>query len=167
MIILSGRLKQLRKEHHLTQQNVADRLGVKMRTYQYYESDTDTAHRPDLETLVVLADLYGVSVDYLISGTDISQAAASDDRLRRNRSSEAGRDFSGEKISKFSERLLLLRKEKNLRQEDVLEEFGFSIRTYRRYETGVSEEVGLPALWRIADFYGVSIDYLAGRTDTR
>ena len=72
MIILSGRLKQLRKEHHLTQQNVADRLGVKMRTYQYYESDTDTAHRPDLETLVVLADLYGVSVDYLISGTDIS-----------------------------------------------------------------------------------------------
>lgn len=167
LIILSGRLKQLRKEHHLTQQNVADRLGVKMRTYQYYESDTDTAHRPDLEALVVLADLYGVSVDYLISGTDISQAAASDDRSRRNRSLEAGQDLSGEKISKFSERLLLLRKEKNLRQEDVLEEFGLSIRTYRRYETGVSEEVGLPALWRIADFYGVSIDYLVGRTDTR
>ena len=108
MIILSGRLKQLRKEHHLTQQNVADRLGVKMRTYQYYESDTDTAHRPDLETLVVLADLYGVSVDYLISGTDISQAAASDDRSRRNRSQDTGQDLSGEKISKFSERLLLL-----------------------------------------------------------
>ena len=61
----------------------------------------------------------------------------------------------------------MLRKEKKLRQEDVLEEFDLSIRTYRRYETGVSEEVGLPALWRIADFYGVSIDYLVGRTDTR
>ena len=48
-----------------------------------------------------------------------------------------------------------------------MEEFDLSIRTYRRYETGVSEEVGLPALWRIADFYGVSIDYLVGRTDMR
>lgn len=70
MIILSERLKQLRNENRLTQQNVADRLGVKLRTYQYYESDTDKSHRPDLETLVVLADLYGVSVDYLIGRTD-------------------------------------------------------------------------------------------------
>ena len=70
MIILSERLKQLRKEHRLTQQNVADHLGVKLRTYQYYESENDRPHRPDLETLVVLADLYRVSVDYLIGRTD-------------------------------------------------------------------------------------------------
>ncbi len=70
MIIIPERLKQLRKEHHLTQQNVADRLGVKLRTYQYYESDADTSHRPDLETLVALADFYGVSVDYLIGRSD-------------------------------------------------------------------------------------------------
>ncbi len=54
----------------MTQQNVADRLGVKLRTYQYYESDADTSHRPDLETLVALADFYGVSVDYLIGRSD-------------------------------------------------------------------------------------------------
>ena len=70
MIILSERLKQLRNEHRMTQQNVADHLGVNLRTYQYYESDKDKAHRPDLETLVVLADLYHVSVDYLIGRTD-------------------------------------------------------------------------------------------------
>ncbi len=70
LIIIPERLKQLRKEHHLTQQNVADRLGVKLRTYQYYESDADTSHRPDLETLVALADFYGVSVDYLIGRSD-------------------------------------------------------------------------------------------------
>ncbi len=70
MIILSERLKQLRKKRRITQQNVADHLGINLRTYQYYESDTDKAHRPDLETLVVLADLYGVSVDYLIGRTD-------------------------------------------------------------------------------------------------
>ncbi|MBD5152869.1 MAG: helix-turn-helix transcriptional regulator [Oscillibacter sp.] len=70
-MILSERLKQLRNEHRLTQQNLADQLGVKLRTYQYYESDTDRSHRPDLETLVVLADFYGVSVDYLIGRSDV------------------------------------------------------------------------------------------------
>lgn len=70
MLILSERLKQLRSENRLTQQNVADRLGVRLRTYQYYESENDKAHRPDLETLVVLADMYGVSVDYLLGRTD-------------------------------------------------------------------------------------------------
>ena len=70
MIIIPERLKQLRKEHHLTQQNVADRLGVKLRTYQYYEGKDDKSHRPDLETLVALADLFEVSVDYLIGRTD-------------------------------------------------------------------------------------------------
>ena len=54
----------------MTQQSVADRLGVKLRTYQYYESDTEQSHRPDLETLAALADLYEVSVDYLIGRTD-------------------------------------------------------------------------------------------------
>ena len=70
MIILSERLRQLRNENRLTQQNLADRLGIRLRTYQYYESDNDKSHRPDLETLVVLADMYGVSVDYLIGRTD-------------------------------------------------------------------------------------------------
>lgn len=73
MIILSERLKQLRNENQLTQQSVADRLGIRLRTYQYYESDRDKSHRPDLETLVVLADMYGVSVDYLIGRTDTPQ----------------------------------------------------------------------------------------------
>jgi len=71
LIILSERLKQLRKEHRLTQQNLADQLGVKLRTYQYYESDSDTAHRPDLETLAALADFYDVSLDYLIGRSDV------------------------------------------------------------------------------------------------
>ncbi len=67
----------------------------------------------------------------------------------------------------FSERLLALRKEGHLKQEDIAKKFGISVRTYRRYETGVSEEVTLPTLCKIADFYGVSVDYLIGRTDIK
>lgn len=70
MIILSERLKLLRNEQRLTQQNLADLLGVKLRTYQYYESGNDKSHRPDLETLVVMADFYGVTIDYLVGRSD-------------------------------------------------------------------------------------------------
>ncbi len=93
--------------------------------------------------------------------------AVTRDRLQYNRSLVACQAFWEKTMTKFSERLLLLRKEKNLTQEDVLTEFDLSIRTYRRYETGVSEEATLLTLWKIADFYGVSVDYLIGRTDTR
>lgn len=68
-------------------------------------------------------------------------------------------------MSNLPERLRSLRKERKLNQEDVLGEFGLSIRTYRRYETGEQEPVA-STLVKIADFYGVSIDYLLGRTDT-
>lgn len=69
-------------------------------------------------------------------------------------------------MSKFSERLLTLRKERHLKQEDIAEKFEISVRTYRRYETEVSDKITLETLWKIADFYGVSIDYLVGRSDT-
>ena len=70
-------------------------------------------------------------------------------------------------MSKFSERLLALRKEKHLNQEDIVEKFGISVRTYRRYETEVSDKITLETLWKIADFYDVTIDYLVGRSDER
>lgn len=70
-------------------------------------------------------------------------------------------------MTKFSERLLALRKERRLNQEELSAEFDISIRTYRRYETGVSEKITLPTLWKIADFYDVTIDYLVGRSDER
>lgn len=69
-------------------------------------------------------------------------------------------------MMKLSERLLLLRKERNLRQEDLVEPMGLTVRTYRRYETG-EREPGASMLWKIADFYGVSVDYLIGRSDER
>lgn len=70
-------------------------------------------------------------------------------------------------MPKFSERLLALRKERHLKQEDIAEKFGISVRTYRRYETEVSDKITLETLWKIADFYEVSVDYLIGRSEER
>ena len=69
-------------------------------------------------------------------------------------------------MSDLPERLLALRKERKLNQEDIVSEFGLSVRTYRRYELGEREPT-VSTLWKIADFYDVSVDYLIGRSDIR
>lgn len=63
----------------------------------------------------------------------------------------------------FAERLRMLRKEKGLNAKDAAEQMGISYQNYRKYETKIypSHETTV----KIADFYGVTVDYLMGRTD--
>lgn len=56
------KLKEYRKARKLTQQNVADFLGIPCKTYQNYEREVRDA---DSEILCKLADLYGVTLDAL------------------------------------------------------------------------------------------------------
>ena len=42
---------------------------------------------------------------------------------------------------------------------------GINLRTYHRYENG-EREATVSTLIRMADYFGVSIDYLVGRTDS-
>lgn len=67
MEVFIKRLRALRIEKGFKQQELAERLGIGVRTYQYYESG---GHRPDFETLFVLADIFDVSLDYLLGRSD-------------------------------------------------------------------------------------------------
>lgn len=67
-------------------------------------------------------------------------------------------------MSAFSERLIRLRKDKGFSQNALAKEIGVSLRTYQDYEYGVREPQ-VAIFSRIADFYGVTLDYLAGRSD--
>lgn len=69
-------------------------------------------------------------------------------------------------MTKLPEKLLLLRNERGLSQEKAAASQGIAYRSYRRYETGEREPT-VSSLWKIADFYGVSVDYLIGRSDIR
>ena len=62
----------------------------------------------------------------------------------------------------FQKRLRECREKEGLSQEIAAKKMNMNYRTYRRYECGEAEPP-LSALIKIADFYGVSIDYLAGR----
>jgi len=58
--------------------------------------------------------------------------------------------------------LLDLRKQRSLSRQMVADAIHISVRTYQRYENNEREPTA-PVLVALADFYGVSIDYLTGR----
>ncbi len=59
-----------------------------------------------------------------------------------------------------------LRKEKGITQLKLAMELHMAQNTVSRYESG-EREPGIAELVRLADYFGVSIDYLVGRTDAR
>lgn len=66
--ILAKRLKQCRIEKGLTQNQVAIYCDITEKTYQNYELMT---REPKIEILIKIADVFNVSLDYLVGRTDI------------------------------------------------------------------------------------------------
>ena len=66
----------------------------------------------------------------------------------------------------FQERLQSLRGEKGLTQKGLSKELGISCRTIQSYERG-ERYPDFKGFLRLADYFGVSLDYLAGRSDIR
>jgi transcriptional regulator with XRE-family HTH domain len=56
-------LKELRKNNKMTQQQLADKLHISQRAYAHYEKGEA---EPNIETLLRLAELFNVSLDYLM-----------------------------------------------------------------------------------------------------
>ena len=65
--ILAQRLKQCRKEKEFTQQEFVIYCDITEKAYQNYEL---MMRIPKLEILLRIANLYGVSLDYLVGRTD-------------------------------------------------------------------------------------------------
>lgn len=66
-ILKYGRIRDLRIDRGLTQEQIAELLHVSQNTYSQYEIGTT---RYPLDAVVKLAEYYGVSVDYLVGLTD-------------------------------------------------------------------------------------------------
>lgn len=71
-----------------------------------------------------------------------------------------------ETLKILGERLCLLRNEKGLHQSDIAELLELTQGHYQRMEKG---KINIPTLTlcTLADYFGVTTDYLLGRTDTR
>lgn len=68
--------------------------------------------------------------------------------------------------SDFSRSLTLLRKERGVSQRSVAKDLGISQALLSHYENGIREP-GLAFVIKACDYYGVSADFLLGRTLTR
>ncbi|MCM1462804.1 MAG: helix-turn-helix domain-containing protein [Bacteroides sp.] len=62
-----GRIRDLREDADLTQEQLIKRLGMHKTTYTNYEQGK---HTVPLDFAVALADFYGVSLDYLAGRTN-------------------------------------------------------------------------------------------------
>lgn len=64
---MNNRIKDLREDSDMTQQQIADKIGITQRKYSYIE--TGVQQLTD-EILVKLSDYYGVSIDYILCQTN-------------------------------------------------------------------------------------------------
>lgn len=67
MVDFSQRLRQLRGDKHLTQAQVAQRVGVTASMISSYETDL---RLPSYDVLIRLSNLFGVTVDFLLGHDD-------------------------------------------------------------------------------------------------
>lgn len=62
------RIREIREDHSLTQQKVADLLNIGQRTYADYESGKT---RIPVDSLLILAKFYNVSLDYITGASNV------------------------------------------------------------------------------------------------
>lgn len=66
MTVFHSKIREFRKDINLTQKQMAERLNISERAYQYYESGQ---REPNLDTLFNISNIFDISIDYLLGKT--------------------------------------------------------------------------------------------------
>ena len=121
-------------------------LNISQSAYAHWEQGM---REPNFEKLSMLACIFDVSIDYLLSeNLEISK--------------ESYLKLKEEKKNLFSVRLKELRLQHGFSQEELAEKIGIKRNTYSDWENGKCKP-NYEKLEKIADFFGVSLDWLFGR----
>ncbi|MFR1739739.1 MAG: helix-turn-helix domain-containing protein [Clostridium sp.] len=139
------RFKEQRQKKGLTQQELADIFHINRSSISRYEKNQQV---PEVQLLQKICDFFEVSIDYLVNGD-----------TNENNSSQI-------KNTLFGKRLIQLRTEKNLTQQQVASKIHSSKANISRYESN-SIEPNLKTLNELAELFDVSVDFLLGRTTVR
>lgn len=140
------KLKVLRKKQGLTQKSLSSMLNISQGAYANWEQGM---REPNFEKLSMLACIFDVSIDYLLSeNLEISK--------------ESYLKLKEEKKNLFSVRLKELRLQHGFSQEELAEKIGIKQNSYSDWENGKCKP-NYEKLEKIADFFGVSLDWLFGR----
>ena len=75
---MSVNIKEIRLHKGLTQAEVASALGVSSVVYSRYETGS---RQPSIDVLIQMADIFGVTVDYLLGRQEIEDSTLSEYEL--------------------------------------------------------------------------------------
>lgn len=137
--MIGRRIKELRTEKGLTQQELAEILNVSSMSISFYENEQ---RKPDSDFIISVSKYFGVSTDYLLGET-----------YKRRIPRE-------ERIGAFSKRLKRVRESKGISQRQAAEDLNISPQNLSYYENG--RDAGYDLLIRMARYYDVTVEYLIG-----
>lgn len=108
--MFGDKLKQLRKQANLTQEELGKKLGVAKNTVSYWESDDS---QPSLDTIKEISILFQVSVDYLL-GNEIDGLEEIEQikRLLKQSGLMSGDDLTKEELEKALKIVEMMRENK-------------------------------------------------------
>ncbi len=64
---MADRIQYLRKTKGLSQEELADKVGVSRQAVSKWESEQST---PDIEKIIIMSELFGVTTDYILKGIE-------------------------------------------------------------------------------------------------
>lgn len=64
---IADRIQSLRKTKGISQEELADKVGVSRQAVSKWESEQST---PDLEKVIIMSDYFGVTTDYILKGIE-------------------------------------------------------------------------------------------------
>ena len=68
---MAERIQYLRKTKGISQEELADQVGVSRQAVSKWESEQST---PDVDKIIIMSDLFGVTTDYLLKGIEAAEA---------------------------------------------------------------------------------------------
>ena len=148
IMIYSNRLKELREEKNISQQDIAKYLKIDNSLYAKYEKEYYVIPIKHLNTL---SNYFNISFDYLFGLTN---------KLNyKENVNEIDSLKSGNRIKEF-------RKEDKITQERLASELNMARSALANYERGRTV-IATPFLYTICKKYQISADYLLGKIDEK
>lgn len=95
-------LKELRKEHNMTQEQLGERIGVTNKTVSRWETGN---YMPPIESLKLLSDIYQISINEMLAGeqlNDVDYKEVAEDNI------SVALEQVEESEKKFENRMLLI-----------------------------------------------------------
>lgn len=141
------RIGNYRTDSDHNQDDIANLLNTCRSTYSQWEYGINNF---PLDKLIIFADYYNISIDYLVELND---------------KKEIKKCLSGN-VDKLPKKLKLIRKENGDNQKLLSKILDIPQTTYSNYETG-KVEIPLPILVNYCKYYNISIDYMLNRKEDK